>query len=53
MIYDPLPPLANLSASMAAKLAIEMKRSRPIDRVKTSTAGPVSQDKPRIMYTSV
>jgi hypothetical protein len=53
MIDDPLPPLANLSASTAAKLAIEMRRSKPIDRVMTSTAGPVSQDKPRICYTSV
>jgi hypothetical protein len=53
MMNDPLPPLANLSASMAAKLAIEMRRSTPIGRVMTSTAGPVSQDKPRISYTSV
>ena len=53
MMYEPLPPLANLSASRAAKLAIELKRSKPIDRVMTSTAGPVSQDKPRIIYTSV
>ena len=53
MINDPLPPLANLSASMAAKLAVEMKRSKPIDRVRTSTAGPISQVEPLIKYTSV
>jgi hypothetical protein len=52
MIDIPLPPPTNLSASKAAKLAIEMRRSKLIDRVMTSTAGPVSQNKPRINYTS-
>ena len=53
IINTPLPPLANLSASEAAKLVIEGKSCKPSERAPPRSARPVSQKEPLISYTSV